>query len=225
MMALDIPTLSKQLYSSTLRPSNYLFEHVVGLETPPAGFPTYTYDPEGAQAMLEEAGWDTNTELEWLSLVPGDRGEDAMAGDAGRVGIKTKYRQIDAATVIDELYPKATTISSSATSARTSRWTTTGSTSRRGWAYDNGGFNYRPLLQRQMSTRLAGRRWTKPILPRRSSLWNDVALMLLQRTSPQGTVWRQSITYVWNNRVRGAYPYQYRLPVRPASRRSGSLES
>jgi hypothetical protein len=29
-------------------------------------------------------------------------------------------------------------------------------------------------------------------------------------------MWRQSIIYVWNKRVRGAYPYQYRLPVRPA---------
>ena len=29
-------------------------------------------------------------------------------------------------------------------------------------------------------------------------------------------VWRTAVTYVWNKRVKGAYPYQYRRPVRPA---------
>jgi hypothetical protein len=40
--------------------------------------------------------------------------------------------------------------------------------------------------------------------------------MKLNEDPPQATLWRPSVTYVWNRRVRGAYPYQYRLPVRPA---------
>lgn len=36
---------------------------------------------------------------------------------------------------------------------------------------------------------------------------------------PQATLSRGSVTYVWNKRVKGAYPYQYRLPVRPALER------
>ena len=58
--------MNKQLYSNTLRPTNYLFEHVVGLEQPPAGFPTYTYDPEKAKTILKQINWDTNKELAWI---------------------------------------------------------------------------------------------------------------------------------------------------------------
>ena len=66
MHAIDVPTLNEQLFSGTLRPSNYLFEHVVGLETPPDGFPTYEYDPEKAQALLQDIEWDSSKTLEWI---------------------------------------------------------------------------------------------------------------------------------------------------------------
>jgi peptide/nickel transport system substrate-binding protein len=44
----------------------------------------------------------------------------------------------------------------------------------------------------------------------------DQITLLLQDDPPLAMLWRQSIGYGWNERVRGAYPYQYRLPVRPA---------
>jgi ABC-type transport system substrate-binding protein len=50
MYGLDVATINKQLYSNTLRPSNYLFEQA------PAGFTKYGYDPEKAKAILKEAG-------------------------------------------------------------------------------------------------------------------------------------------------------------------------
>lgn len=40
--------------------------------------------------------------------------------------------------------------------------------------------------------------------------------MKFNATPPQATLWRGSVNYVWNKRVQGAYPYQYRKPVRPA---------
>lgn len=43
--------------------------------------------------------------------------------------------------------------------------------------------------------------------------------LLLNEQPPQATIYRQSVPYVWDERVQGAYPYQYRLPVRPALER------
>jgi hypothetical protein len=47
---------------------------------------------------------------------------------------------------------------------------------------------------------------------------------MLGENPPQGTTWRQSITYIWSDKVQGAYPYQYRLPVRPVFERVWLLE-
>lgn len=214
MMALDIPTLNEQLYSNTLRPSKYLFEHVVGLETPPADFPTYTYDPEGAQALLAEAGWDSNQELEWLVYSPPAAAEDAMQAMLAAAGIKTKYRQIDAATVIDELYTQGNYdivfANFGPAQSQLDNWKYIKS----GWGYDTGGFNFARYANAEVDTL-----WQQALdeldAAKQVELWNQVSLKLAENP-PQGTVYRRSITYVWNNRVRGAYPYQYRLPVRPA---------
>jgi peptide/nickel transport system substrate-binding protein len=214
MMALDIPTLSEQLYSSTLRPSNYLFEHVVGLETPPAGFPTYTYDPEGAQALLTEAGWDSNTELEWTVWSPPTPAYDAMAAMLAAVGIKTKYRQVDAATVIDELYLQGNYDIVFANFGPAQSQLDNWKYIKTGWGYDTGGFNFARYADANVDTL-----WQQALdevdPAKQVELWGQVS-MALSENFPQGTVFRQSVPYVWNNRVRGAYPYQYRLPVRPA---------
>jgi len=50
---------------------------------------------------------------------------------------------------------------------------------------------------------------------KRKDLFDQVTLKLAE-TPPQSTLWRGSVAYVWNKRVQGAYPYQYRRPVRPA---------
>jgi len=214
MMALDIPTLNEQLFSNTLRPSNYLFEHVVGLETPPAGYPTYTYDPEKAQALLKDAGWDSNTELEWLVYAPPAAAEDAMQAMLAAAGIKTKYRQIDAATVIDELYTQGNYDIVFANFGPAQSQLDNWKYIKTGWGYDTGGFNFARYANADVDAL-----WQKALDEQDAAaqvdLWNQVT-MKLSENEPQGTVYRRSITYVWNNRVRGAYPYQYRLPVRPA---------
>jgi peptide/nickel transport system substrate-binding protein len=214
MMALDIPTLSEQLYSSTLRPSNYLFEHVVGLETPPAGYPTYTYDPEGATALLTEAGWDSNTELEWTVWSPPTAAYDAMAAMLAAVGIKTKYRQVDAATVIDELYTQGNYDIVFANFGPAQSQLDNWKYIKTGWSYDKGGFNFARYADANVDT-LWQAALDEADPAKQVEAWGLVS-MALSENFPQGTVFRQSVPYVWNNRVRGAYPYQYRLPVRPA---------
>ena len=214
MMALDIPTLSEQLYSGTLRPSNYLFEHVVGLETPPDGYPTYTYDPEKAAAMLKDAGWDSNTELEWILWSPPAAAQDAMQAMLAAAGIKTKYRQIDAATVIDELYTQGNYDIVFANFGPAQSMLDNWKYIKTGWTYDTGGFNFARYGNADVDAlwqqALDEHDQTKAV-----ELWGQVS-MKLSESMPQGTVYRGSVGYVWNQRVQGAYPYQYRLPVRPA---------
>ena len=212
--AIDVETINTQLYSSTLRPSNYLFEHVVGLEQPPAGFENRTYDPDKARAILEEIGWDTNTELSWMMWSPPAALQDAMQAMLAEVGIKSKYQIIDAATVIDELYRNANYDISFGNFGPAQSMEDNWKYIKCGWGYDDGGFNYARYCNEEIDTA-----WQAGLdaadETARKAAFDDLTLKL-NATPPQATTWRQSIIYVWNQRVRGAYPYQYRLPVRPA---------
>jgi peptide/nickel transport system substrate-binding protein len=213
MHALDIPTINEQLYSGTLRPSNYLFEHVVGLETPPAGFPTYEYDPGKSAAILTEIGWDANKELEWLVSGTPTTIQDAILAMLGQAGIKVKYKQIDPATVIDELYTNGNydlffgNFGPGQDMEYNWRYIKTG------WTYETGGFNYARYANAEVDA-LWQQALDEPDAAAQKALWDQVSLKLGENP-PQATMYRQSITYVWNKKVRGAYPYQYRLPVRP----------
>jgi peptide/nickel transport system substrate-binding protein len=212
MHAIDVPTLNEQLYSSTLRPSNYLFEHVVGLETPPDGFPTYEYDPEKAQALLAEIGWDTNRALEWIMWSPPTAATDAMQAMLAAAGIKADYKTIDVATVVDELYREGNYDIVHANFQGSQDMEFNWVNMKCGFGYDEGGFNYArycneeadALWQQALDT-------TDP--EERKALFDQVTISLAEQP-PQATLWRSSVSYVWNRRVQGAYPYQYQLPVR-----------
>jgi peptide/nickel transport system substrate-binding protein len=214
MHAIDVPTLNEQLFSGTLRPSNYLFEHVVGLESPPEGFPTYEYDPEKAQALLADTGWDSSRTIEWIMWSPPTAATDAMQAMLNAVGIKAEYKTIDVATVIDELYRGGNYDIVHANFQGSQDMEFNWVNMKCGFGYDEGGFNYvrycneeaDALWQRALDTTDAAER---------KALFDQVTLLLAE-TPPQATLWRSSVTYVWNSRVRGAYPYQYQLPVRPA---------
>jgi ABC-type transport system substrate-binding protein len=83
-----------------------------------------------------------------------------------------------------------------------------------GWDYDTGGFNYAQYCNKDVDDIWA------PALKetdaaKRKSMYDQISLKLGD-APPQATLARQSSAYVWNKRVQGAYPYQYRLPVRPA---------
>jgi peptide/nickel transport system substrate-binding protein len=215
--AVDVETLSTQLYSSTLRPSNNIFQHIVGYEENPAGFETRTYDPDKARAILQAIDWDTSKELEWLIWSPATAAQDAMQAMIADVGIKTKYRVIDVATITDEAYFKY----------NYDIWFTNFGASqfiednwkyfKCGWTYENGGFNAAQYCNEEVDALIQQGLDTPDAAQRKQLI--DQANLLLNQTPPQATIFRQSITYVWNKRVRGAYPYQYRLPVRPALER------
>ena len=213
MHAIDVQTINEQLYSNTLRPSNYLFEHVVGLETPPADFPQYGYDPAAAQAILQEAGWDSNTELEWMMWSPPGPLQDAMQAMLSAVGIQATYRQIDSATVIDELYRNGNYDLVFANFGPAQDMETNWKYIKCGWNYDEGGYNYAQYCNEEVDE-LWQQALDEPDADAKRALWSQIT-MLLSEKPPQATLFRQSVTYIWNERVRGAYPYQYRLPVRP----------
>jgi peptide/nickel transport system substrate-binding protein len=217
MHAIDVPTLNEQLFSNTLTPSNYLFEHVVGLETPPDGFPTYDYDPEKAQALLKEINWDSSKTLEWMIWSPSTPTTDAMLAMLEQGGIKAKYKTIDVAAVVDELYKNGSFDIVHANFQGSQDMEFNWVNIKCGASYDNGGFNYARYCNEEVDKNWqAALDATDPA--ERKALF-DQASLLMGEDPPQATLWRSAVTYVWNNRVQGAYPYQYQQPVRTAFER------
>jgi peptide/nickel transport system substrate-binding protein len=214
MYAIDVPTINKTLFSSTLRPSNYLFEHVVGLEQPPAGMTKYSYDPDKAKAILKEANWDSNKEVRWIMWAKPAAAQDALQAMLAAVGIKATYRIIDAATVIDELYKKVDWELAYGNFSPDQDMESVWKYIKCGWNYDTGGFNYARYCNAEVDAL-----WQKGLAERdekkRREIFDQVTMQLDQQR-PQATIWRTSVSYVWNKRVQGAWPYQYRKPVRPA---------
>lgn len=213
MYAIDVPTLSKQLYSNTLQPSNYLFEHVVGLEQPPAGFPKYTYDPAKAQALLKQINWDPNKELAWINWSKPGVLQDAMQAMLMAVGIKATYKIIDTATVIEQLYQKADYDIVHANFQGDQNMEFNWRNIKCGWLYDKGGFNYARYCNAEVDAF-----WEKGLQATDAKVWKDSfdqATLKIAENPPQATLWRAPVPYVWNKRVQGAYPYQYQAPVRP----------
>jgi ABC-type transport system substrate-binding protein len=140
--------------------------------------------------------------------------QDALQAMLGQIGIKTKYRIIDAATVIDELYRKANYDISFGNFSADQDLKSVWKYIKGGWGYDQGGFNYARYNDKEIDGL-----WEKGIAERddkkRRELFDQITL-LLDKKPPQATLWRISINYVWNKRVKGAWPYQYRRPARPA---------
>jgi peptide/nickel transport system substrate-binding protein len=217
MHAIDVNTINSQLYHNTLRPSNDLFQHVNGFETPPAGFVNYDYSPDKAKAVLSGMNWDSSKQLSWLLFAPPGALENAMQAMLAAVGIQTKFDVQDPATVIDVLYNKADFDVTFENFGPSQYFEDLWKYIKCGDFYANGGFNdshycnqeVDALFQQVINETDAAKR--KPLV--------DQLTLKLNDSPPQATLWRQSILYVWNKRVQGAYPYQYRLPVRPALER------
>jgi peptide/nickel transport system substrate-binding protein len=212
MHAVDVETINSQLYSGTLRPSNNLFEHVPGYETPPEGFVTYEYDTAKAQAVLQEIGWDSNKELEWLIIGTPGTLHDAIQAMLTAVGIRTRYNPIDPATAIDNLYVESNFDIVMSNFGPYEFFEYDWKYFKCGWTYDTGGFNYAQYCNEEVDSLFEqGLAETDPDAAK--ALF-DEAILLLNQEPPQATLYRGSTVYVWNSRVQGAYPYQYRIPVR-----------
>jgi peptide/nickel transport system substrate-binding protein len=215
--AIDVESVSTQLFSGTFRPSNNLFQHIVGYEENPAGFEVRTYDPERAAAILQEIGWDSSRELEWIMFNPPAAREDTYQAMLAAVGINAKYRMIDVATVIDELYRKGNYDLLFGNMGGTQFFDFNWRYFKCGWIYDEGGYNYSRYCNDEVGALMQqGLDATDEATRKRSF---DQANLLLNATPPQATIYRQSVAYVWNAAVHGAYPYQYTAPVRPAFER------
>ncbi len=212
MHAIDVPTLNAQLYSDTLNPTNYLFEHIIGLETPPEGFPTYEYDPAKAQELLSDIGWDSSQTLEWIIWSTPGPGEDAMSAMLAAVGINVEYKVIDAAAVVPELYQAANYDVVFANFQGSQDLNFMWLNNRCGWFYDEGGFNYARYCNEEVDALWAqGLEATDPA--ERKAIFDDVSLGLAENP-PQATLWRPSLAYVYSDRLQGAVPYQDFYPVR-----------
>ncbi len=206
MHAIDVQTLSEQLFSNTLRPSNYLFEHIVGFETPPEGFPTYEYDPAKAQEILAEINWDSSTTLEWIMWSAPSAATDAMQAMLSAVGINAQYKVIDAAAVVPELYQEGNFDIVHANFQPSQSFNFMWLNIKCDWLYDNGGFNYARYCNEEVDALWQqGLDATDPA--ERKALFDEVSMGLAAKP-PQATLWRPSLTYVYNDRIRGAFPYQ-----------------
>jgi ABC-type transport system substrate-binding protein len=130
------------------------------------------------------------------------------------VGINAEYRTIDVATVVDELYREGNYDIVHANFQGSQDMEFNWVNMKCGFGYDQGGFNYARYCNEE-----ADALWQQALdatdPAERKALFDQVTLLLAE-TPPQATLWRSSVTYVWNRRVQGAYPYQYQLPVRPA---------
>lgn len=217
MHAIDVSALNKQLESNTLRPSNDLFAHIVGYEKPPAGFVSYQYDPDKAKSILQEAGWNASRQLEWMMWSPSTPETDAMQAMLAAVGIQTKYRIIDVAAVIDQLYRKGNYDIAFGNFSGDQNFQIVWKYIKCGWNYDQGGFNYARYCNHEVDTL-----WAQGLAEtddtKRHQIFDEILLKFVD-DPPQATLWRGSVPYVWNKRIQGAYPYQYRLPVRPVVER------
>jgi peptide/nickel transport system substrate-binding protein len=213
MHAIDVETVNEQLMSGSSRPSNYLFEHIFGMEQPPEGFPVYDYDVEKAAAILEEIGWDSNEELEWIMWGSPSPTEDALQAMLASAGIRTKYNVIDVATVVDQLYVEGNFdivfADFGGAQSMEDNWDYIGCH----LTFDGGGYNYARYCNEEVDAL-----WQQGLesadTAERKAIFDDVT-MLLAEDPPQATLWRNAACYVWNRRVQGAYPYQYQLPFRP----------
>jgi peptide/nickel transport system substrate-binding protein len=214
MHAIDVPTINEQLYSGTLRPSNYLFEHVVGLEQPPDGFITYDYDPEAARAILDGIGWDPNQTLEWVLTAEPTPAFNAMQAMLSQVGINTTFRIIDSAAQNDILLVAMDYDIIFRNFGADQLGGNNHMYFKCGFTWEEGGYNQSSYCNEEVDA-LWAEADAATDLETIQELFSQITL-LLQEDPPLAMLWRQSIGYGWNERVRGAYPYQYRLPVRPA---------
>jgi peptide/nickel transport system substrate-binding protein len=210
--AIDLDTLNTQLYSGTLSPSANLFGHVTGLETPPDGAASLNYDPDAARAILAEAGWDSNTELAWTMWSPPTAAQDAIQAMLADVGIKTVYNQIDVATVVDQLYREGNFDLVLANFGPYQSMLDNWKYLKCGWFYDEGGYNYSRYCNEDVDA-LWQAAIDEPDFEKQVPMWNEIQVLFAENPA-QATLYRSSVNYMWSSKVQGAYPYQYRLPVR-----------
>ncbi|MCY4113499.1 MAG: ABC transporter substrate-binding protein [Chloroflexi bacterium] len=103
--AVDRDTINNELHAGTLFISDYIFEHVALMQDPPEGtFRAMPYDPDAARALVEEAQWDSEKEIQWIKWGPPTPTDLALKNYWEQVGIKVEFFLVDGSAVIEKLY-------------------------------------------------------------------------------------------------------------------------
>ena len=85
---------------------NYVYSHI-GLGTlnqPPEGLTDYRFDPDKAQAILEEINWDFDRELEFSLEGEPTVGEETFQALAANMGLKLKFKVFHASAFVPEVF-------------------------------------------------------------------------------------------------------------------------
>lgn len=213
MHAIDVETLNSQLFSSTLTPSNNLFAHMPGMEENPEGFEVRTYDPDKAKQILSDAGWDSSRKLEWLIIGTTGPLTDACLAMMQQVGLVAEYRVVDTNAATDELYRNTNFDIVMTNFGPYDFMEPNWKYFKTDWTFNNGGFNTAHYGNAEVDEHIQAGLDAETFED--AKVHFDAANLLMNQDPPQATLWRGSSVYVWNKRVQGAWPYQYRKPVRP----------
>jgi peptide/nickel transport system substrate-binding protein len=217
LYAIDAQFLSDTYYGGALNLHNYNFIHSYGLETPPDGYPSYSYNPDRAREILAEIDWDSSRVLDWLAWYEPFEFHEAIAAMLADVGIQTQFVRVEGAAVSKALYEDSDFdfiyTSSYGGSDMRQMWNQfrCGATTLNGGSNNNGYCN--PELDALWEQALVA-----PDEAAYRAQFNQIALMMGENP-PMATWMSPNVAHVWNRRVRGAYPFNHFLPVRPALER------
>ena len=212
--AIDIGTILQDTSYGTNTPSRYIFEHILGpVGEPPDGLKTYEYNTERAREVLENAGWDFDTELEWSYWRPPDTLDLSIQAQLLDAGIKTKFRIIDVASWTEDiataanydLYFDAWMFSTDMQEMSTHIGC--------GWGFTSAGRNYDFYCNEELDAA-----WQAALAEEdpeaQIEMYRNLAL-ILQEKWPWAPMYRRGMTTMVNNRLQGVWPHNdYQRNVR-----------
>ena len=213
--AVDRDTINNELHAGTLFVSDYIFEHVALMQDPPEGtFRAMPYDPDAARALIEEAQWDSEKEIQWIKWGPPTPTDLALKDYWQQVGIKVEFFLVDGSAVIEKLYEERVhdlvlanmggdqSVVDACLRVCSDR------------VYELGGWNHsninRPWIDEAYAEMLAA--------PNNEALrerWIEFATRLHSKGNMvAGLLWRGSLRNLYHRRLQGAFYMQfYAMPV------------
>ena len=213
--AVDRDTINNELHAGTLFVSDYIFEHVALMQDPPEGtFRAMPYDPDAARALVEEAQWDSEKEIQWIKWGPPSPTDLALKNYWEQVGIKTEFFLVDGSAVIEKLYQER--VHDMVTANMGGDQSVVDACLRvcSDRVYELGGWNHsninRPWIDEAYAEMLAA--------PNNEALrerWIEFATRIHSKGNMvAGLLWRGSLRNLYHRRLQGAFYMQfYAMPV------------
>ena len=213
--AVDRDTINNELHAGTLFVSDYIFEHVALMQDPPDGtFRAMPYDPDAARALVEEAQWDSEKEIQWIKWGPPTPTDLALKDFWEQVGIKVEFFLVDGSAVIEKLYQER--VHDMVTANMGGDQSVVDACLRvcSDRTYELGGWNHsninRPWIDEAYAEMLAA--------PNNEALrerWIEFATRIHSKGNMvAGLLWRGSLRNLYHRRLQGAFYMQfYAMPV------------